>query len=141
MLSPSLQWCCCHHRCHCPHCLLASCCNGNCCSCHNDVIAIVNVQACLCRCQASVVTVNACCQAGIITHIVMVWGPLMCRVFAVVTIAIVALMMMALLQLSMYRCLCYHQDGVVVLVTMALLPLICNGNVSLIAMALLPSSS
>jgi hypothetical protein len=66
---------------------------------------------------------------------------LMRRVFAIVPIAIFTLMTMALLPLSMHRRPCCCQDGVVSLVTMALLRLIRNGVVSLIVMALLLSSS
>jgi hypothetical protein len=56
-------------------------------------------------------------------------------------IANVALMTMALLPLSMRRHLCHCQAGVNAFVTIALLPLICNGVVALVAMASLPSSS
>jgi hypothetical protein len=48
---------------------------------------------------------------------------------------------MALLPLSMRRHPCHCQDGIVDLVTMALLPLIHNGVVALVMMALLLSSS
>jgi hypothetical protein len=71
----------------------------------------------------------------------MVLLPLICRVFAVVVNAIFALMTMALLLLLMHRRPCCCQDGVVAIITMASLPLICNGIVALIAMALLLSSS
>jgi hypothetical protein len=50
-------------------------------------------------------------------------------------------MMMALLPLSMRRHPCHCQDGVVSLVTMALSPLICDGVVALVVIALLLSSS
>jgi Zn-dependent protease len=56
-------------------------------------------------------------------------------------IAIVTLMAMALLPLSMHRHPCHHQDGDAPLVTLALLPLICDSIVALVVMALLPSSS
>jgi hypothetical protein len=49
-------------------------------------------------------------------------------------------MMMALLPLSMHRHPCHRQAGFVALVTMALLPLIHDGVVALVAMVLLPSS-
>jgi hypothetical protein len=71
----------------------------------------------------------------------MVLFPSMRRVFAIVPIAIFALMMIALLPLSMHRCPCCCQDGAISLVTIELLPLIRNGVVALIAMALLLSSS
>jgi hypothetical protein len=67
--------------------------------------------------------------------------PSMHRVFAIVATVIFALMTMALLPLLMHRCPCRCQDGAVSLVTMASLPLIHNGVVALIAMALLLSSS
>jgi hypothetical protein len=50
-------------------------------------------------------------------------------------------MTMALLLHSMHRHPCHCQTGIVALVTMALLFLICNGVVALIAMALSLSSS
>jgi hypothetical protein len=50
-------------------------------------------------------------------------------------------MMMAMLPLSMHRRPCHCQAGAIALVTMALLPLIRDGVVALIAMTLLPSSS
>ncbi len=125
---------------------LCHCCNGNCCSCHNGVIAVVDAQACLCHCQASIVALATCCQAGVVTHVAM--APSMRRIFAIVVIAIFVLMIaifvlmtMALLLVSMHIRPCSCQDGVVTLVTMALLPLILNGVVTLIAMVLLLSSS
>jgi hypothetical protein len=48
---------------------------------------------------------------------------------------------MALLPLFMRRRLCRCQDGVVSLVAMVLLPLICDGVVALVMIALLLSSS
>jgi hypothetical protein len=67
--------------------------------------------------------------------------PLMRRVFSIVAIAIFALMTMVVALLLMHRRPCHSQDGVVSLVTMALLPLIRNGVVALIVLAsLLPSS-
>jgi hypothetical protein len=120
---------------------LCRCCNGNCCSCRNGVITVVDARTCLHHCQASVVALAACCEAGVITHVAMVLLPSMCRVFAIVAIAIFVLMMMALLLLSMHRCPCHCRDGVIALVTMALLPLIRNGVVALIAMVSLLSSS
>jgi hypothetical protein len=63
------------------------------------------------------------------------------RIFAIVAIAIVALMMMVLLPLLMRRCPCCCQTGIINLVTMAFLPLICNGVVFLFAMVLSLSSS
>jgi hypothetical protein len=71
----------------------------------------------------------------------MVLLPSMHRVFAIVAIAIFALMMMALLPLLMHRCPCRCQGGVVTLVTMAFLPLIHNNVVALIAMVSSLSSS
>ncbi len=50
-------------------------------------------------------------------------------------------MMMALLFLSMHRHPCRHQADDIALVTMALLPLIRNGIVALVAMTLLRSLS
>jgi hypothetical protein len=50
-------------------------------------------------------------------------------------------MTMVLLQLLMPRRPCRCQDGVVSLVTMALLPLICDGVVALVVIASLLSSS
>jgi hypothetical protein len=50
-------------------------------------------------------------------------------------------MTMVSLPLLMRRCPCRHQVGIVFLVTMALLPLICNGVVALVVIALLLSSS
>jgi hypothetical protein len=108
---PSLQWHCLHHRCHHPHCLLASW--HQCCLCASifaavtmaifGIIAIVNAQACLSHCQASIITLVACCQASVVTHIAMALVPSMRRVFAIIAIAIVALMMMVLLPLLMRR--------------------------------------
>jgi hypothetical protein len=49
--------------------------------------------------------------------------------------------MMESLLLLMQRCPCHCQDGIVSLVTMALLPLIRNGVVALVVIALLLSSS
>jgi hypothetical protein len=66
---------------------------------------------------------------------------LMCRVFAIVAITIFALMTMAALPLLMRRRPCFRQDGVIVLLTMASLPMICNGVFALIAIASLLSSS
>jgi hypothetical protein len=60
---------------------LQCCCNGNCCSCHNGVIAVVNAQACFSCCQANVVALAACHQAGAVTHIAMALLPSMRRVF------------------------------------------------------------
>jgi hypothetical protein len=67
--------------------------------------------------------------------------PLMHRHLCIVTIRIVAFMTMALLPLSMRRCLCHCQDGVVSLVTIASLPLIHNSVVALVVIASLPSLS
>ncbi len=120
---------------------LCYCCNGNCCTLHYGLTAVVDAQVCLRHCQASIVTLTTCCQAGVITHIAMALLPLMCRVLAIVMIAIFSLMTMALLPLLMHRHPCQCQDGIVALITMALLPLICNGVVALIAMASLLSSS
>ncbi len=128
-LPPLMRRCLCH------------CCDGKCCSCHNGIIAIVDAQMCLCCCQASVVALATCHRAGVVTHVVMVLLPLMRRVFVIVTISIFALMKLASFLLSMHRYPCRCLDGVVSLVTMALLPLICNGIVALIAMASLLSSS
>jgi hypothetical protein len=50
-------------------------------------------------------------------------------------------MMMAVLLLSMHRHLCYHQAGIVALVTMVLLPFIRDGFAALVAIVLLPFSS
>jgi hypothetical protein len=50
-------------------------------------------------------------------------------------------MTMVLLPLLMHRHPCYNQDGIVSLVTMAFLPLIRNGIVVIIVIALLPSLS
>jgi hypothetical protein len=44
-------------------------------------------------------------------------------------------MMMVLLPLLMFRHPCHPQAGVISLVTMALLPLICDGDVALVARA------
>ncbi len=63
------------------------------------------------------------------------------RVFAIVAIAIVALMTMVSLPLLMGRHPCHRIDGVIALITMALLPLIWDSVVTLVMMALLPSSS
>jgi hypothetical protein len=98
---------------------LCRCCNGNYCSRHNGVVAVVDAQACLCRCPASVVTLAACRQAGGITHISIVLLPSMRRVFAVDTIAIFALITIASLPLPMHRRPCHCGDGVFALVTMA----------------------
>jgi hypothetical protein len=62
-------------------------------------------------------------------------------IFAVVAIGIVALMTIALLLLLMHRHPCRQQYGVISLVTMASLPFIRNGVVTLVVIALLPSSS
>jgi hypothetical protein len=102
---------------------LCRCCYGDCCSHHDGVIAAVDAQVCLRHCQASIVALTACCQAGSVTHVLMVLLPSMRRVFSVVTIAIFALMTMALSPLLMHRHPCYCGDGVFALVTMALLPL------------------
>jgi hypothetical protein len=48
---------------------------------------------------------------------------------------------MALLLLSMRRHPCRHQNGILSLVTMVLLPLICDGVVTLVMIVLFPSSS
>jgi hypothetical protein len=120
---------------------LGHCCDGNCCSCHNGLITVVDAQVCLRHCQASVIALVACCQADIVTHIAMALLPLMRRVFAVVVIAIVALMAMALLPLLMRKCPCCCQESVVALIKMVPLPLIRNGVVARIMMALLLSSS
>jgi hypothetical protein len=62
-------------------------------------------------------------------------------VFAVVVIAIVALMTMALLPLLMCRRPCHCWDGVIPLVTMAASPMIHTSVVALIMTRLMPSSS
>ncbi len=62
-------------------------------------------------------------------------------IFTIIAITIIVLMAMASLPLSMHRCPCCHQAGVVALVTMASSPLICIGVVALVVMALLPSLS
>ncbi len=116
-------------------------CNGNCCSCHNGIIAVVDAQTCLRHCQASVVTLVACHQVGILANVAMALLLSIHRVFAIVVIAIVTLMTMALLPLSICRHPCHCQDGVIALVSMALSPLICNVVVALVAMASLLSSS
>jgi hypothetical protein len=46
--------------------LLCHYCNGNCCSHHNSIIAIADVQACLCCCPASKVALAACRRAGVV---------------------------------------------------------------------------
>jgi hypothetical protein len=71
----------------------------------------------------------------------MVLLPSICRVFAIVAIAIFTLLTMALLPLLMHRHPCYCQDGVISLVKMASFSLVRNGVVALIAMASLLSSS
>ncbi len=93
---PSLQWCCHHHQCHCPCCLLASWHHHRQCAgifagvtmenvaLVTMAIAIVDAQVCLRRYQASVVALATCCQAGVVTHIAMALLPSMCRVFAIV---------------------------------------------------------
>ncbi len=101
---------------------LCCCRNDNCCSCHDGLIAVVDAQAFLRRCQASVVTTAACHQAGGITHVLMGLLPSMCRVFVIVAIAIFSLMTMALLPLSMHRRSCHCGDGVFAIKTMASLP-------------------
>jgi hypothetical protein len=50
-------------------------------------------------------------------------------------------MTIASLPLSMGRRPCCHQDGIITLITMALLPLIHDGFVPFFAMVSLPSSS
>jgi hypothetical protein len=92
---------------------LCHCCDGNCCSCHDGIVAIVDAQACLCGCWASIIALVACCWAGIVALIVMALLLSMCRVFAVVAIAIDALMTMASLLLSMSRHPYHCQDSVV----------------------------
>ncbi len=120
---------------------LCSCCNDNSCSHHDGIVAIVDAQACLQHCQASVVALVTCGQAGVFSHVTMTLLPSMHRVFVVVTIVIVALMMMASLPVLMCRCPCHRQNGVVTLGTMALLPLILNSIVTLVAMVSSLSSS
>jgi hypothetical protein len=120
---------------------ICRCRNGKCCYCHDGVIALVDAQACLRRCQASAVALTTFRQADVITHVAMALLPSMCRVFTIVTIAFFPLMTMVLLPLLMHRHPCHCRDGVVSLVTMASLPLIRNGVVALIAMASLLSSS
>jgi hypothetical protein len=67
--------------------------------------------------------------------------PSMCRDFAIVAIAIVALMTMVLLLLSMGRHPCHRIDGIIALITMESLPLIHDSVVALVVMGSLPSSS
>ncbi len=120
---------------------ICQCRDGKCCSCHNGVIAVIDAQACLYHCQASAVALATCRQAGVVTHVAVALLPLMRKVFAIVAIAIFALMTIVVAPLLMHRHPCHCKDGVVSLVTMALLPLICNGVVAFIVMAsLLPSS-
>jgi hypothetical protein len=120
---------------------ICRCRDGKCCSCHNGIIAVVDAQACLRHFRASVVALVTCHKAGVVTHVSMALLPSMCRVFAIVLIAIFALMTVALMPLSMHRRPCRCLDGVISLITMASLPLIYNGVVALIAMASLLSSS
>jgi hypothetical protein len=84
------------------------------------------------HCQACVVALVTCCQAGIVALVAMALLPSMCRHLCIIVIVIAALMMMVLSPLSIRRHPCRCQDGVVALVTMALLPLIHDGVVALV---------
>jgi hypothetical protein len=153
-LLPSSQWCCHHHQCHRPCCLLAS---WHCrCVCAGVFagVAMANVSLILMaslpllmRRRVSAVVELVLSSLPLVVKLVS--SPMLrwhcshqCAGFLPLSqLQFFALMTMALLPLSMCRRPCCCQDGVVSLVTMASMPLIRNGVVALIAMALLLSSS
>ncbi len=113
----------------------------HCCPCCNCVIAVLKLTSLLLsqlRCHRHQCT-------GVLAIITIAWLPSLqwhccpqCTgIFTFVAIAIVALMTMSSLPLSMCRRSCHCQAGVVSIVTMVLLPLICNSFVALVTMALL----